>query len=86
MRSRRARTFFASFGAVAFVGLAAPASAEEYTFGGSLRGHGGIVSADSSLSPGLGMDAPDPLRGADPRAAGVRPAGGFGSEPAPTAP
>lgn len=56
------------------------AAAEDFAFGGSYRGYGGIVSADSSLGVGVGQDEPDPLRGADPRAAGVRGAGGFGSE------
>src|SRR5690349_12180405 len=81
MPSIRARHLLVALGAItALTTYGAEASAERFAFGGSLRGHGGVVSADSSLGAGVGMNEPDPLRGADLRVAGVRPAGGFGSE------
>jgi hypothetical protein len=80
MQSTRARRCLAALTALLIASLSARSSAEDYAFGGSIRGHGGIVSADSSLGAGVGMDEPTPLRGADVRVAGVRPAGGFGSE------
>jgi hypothetical protein len=79
MRFTRARRCSA-VAAIAIISMSTPASAEDYAFGGSFRGHGGVISADSSLGVGTSVDEPDPLRGADLRAAGVRPAGGFGSE------
>lgn len=60
--------------------LAARVWAEEHALGASIRGYGGLVSADSPLGAALGTDEPDPLRGHDLRAAGVRGAGGFGVE------
>jgi hypothetical protein len=60
--------------------LARWAAAEDFAFGGSLRGHGGVTSAGASLGAGVGMDEPDPLKNASPRAEGSRGAGGFGSE------
>src|SRR3954470_11444250 len=80
MRFPGARSLHAVVAATAVLCGASSASAGDYAFGGSFRGYGGVVSADSPLGVGTSQDEPDPLRGADLRAAGVRPAGGFGSE------
>lgn len=77
--STRTGAALAAVCAATFCG-SSDAHAEDLAFGGSIRGHGGITSANAGLSAGLGMDEPDPLRGAGPRAGGTRAGGGFGSE------
>lgn len=74
MRSALAAVSFA-FAAM----LARPASAEDASFGGSIRGYGGVLSADSTLGVSPGRDEPDPLRNVDLQAKGIRSAGGVGS-------
>ena len=65
---------------VAALTSATVARAEDLAFGGSIRGHGGLATADSPLRPAIGMDEPDPLRGSAPRAKGSNLGFGFGSE------
>jgi hypothetical protein len=79
-RHHAMRVVLASLSVMAATAWQADASAEDLAMGGSLRGYGGVVSADSRLSPGATLDAPTPLDGKDPRAEGVRGAGGFGVE------
>ena len=74
------RAGFGLLALLAWSALSHDAKAEDFAFGGSIVGAGGVISADSPIGDGPGQDAPDPLRDANLRAKGVRPAGGFSSQ------